>query len=119
MTSPAVMTDNSKLNPPLRRRSGRILLRLPLIIGSADPDPAADWENVETIMVSLHGGMVRTHLDLRVGAIMEIRMRGKAQVAHARVAWTSAEKTPQGIELGFEIIDQQGFWEIKFPPDSC
>ncbi len=112
------MTDQSQPQPPLRRRSGRILLRLPLLVGSADPNLAAHWENVETIIVSLHGGMLRTHQPFGVGAILEIRMRNPERVAHARVVWTSTEETPQGIELGFEIIDEEDFWEIKFPPDS-
>jgi hypothetical protein len=94
------------------------LLRLPLTIGATDPNLAADWENVETIMVSFHGGMVRTHQNFEVGTILEIRMHDKDRAAHARVVWVSAEQTPQGLELGFEIVDEQGFWGIKFPPDS-
>ncbi len=94
------------------------MLRLPLIIGAADPNLAFDWENVETIIVSLHGGMIRTHQQIRVGSILEIRLRDKERAAHARVVWTSVEGTPQGIELGFEILDDDGFWEMKFPPDS-
>ena len=69
-------------------------------------------------MLSRHGGLMRAHLDLGVGASIEIRMRNPDRTAHARVVWTSSKPTPQGMELGFEIIDHPGFWEIRFPADS-
>jgi len=101
-----------------RRRSGRILLRLPLLVGGFSASSSAEWESVETVMLSLHGGLLRTQQDFGVGTAIEIRMRNKDRTAHARVVWRSAKATPQGIELGFEIIDHPGFWEISFPSES-
>jgi hypothetical protein len=100
-----------------RRRSTRILLRVPLIINVVGESPETEWEPVETITVSKHGGMVRAKQDFQVGDTLEIRVRNKDRTARARVAWRSAEVAPQGVELGFEILDDEGFWEISFPPD--
>ena len=100
-----------------QRRSTRILLRVPLIINVVGESAETEWEPVETITVSKHGGMVRAKQGFQVGDTLEIRVRNKDRTARARVAWRSAQVTPQGVELGFEILDDEGFWEISFPPD--
>lgn len=100
-----------------RRRSTRILLRIPLIINAVGESVETEWEPVETITVSQHGGMVRAKQNFQVGDTLEIRVRNKDRSARARVAWRSTQVTPHGVELGFEILDQEGFWEISFPPD--
>lgn len=100
-----------------RRRSTRIVLRLPLIVNVVGESSETQWEPVETITVSQHGAMIRTQQDFRVGDTLEIRLRNKDRSARARVAWKSSRITPQGVELGFEILEEDGFWEIKFPPD--
>lgn len=103
---------------PSRRRSGRILLRLPLLVGKADSSSTTEWESVETVILSLHGGLLRARQNFGVGTALEIRMQNKDRTAHARVVWKSSQPTPQGIELGFEITDHPGFWEISFPSES-
>ncbi len=110
-------TQQSQTVPSTRRRSARILLRVPLLVNQADRNPDQDWESVETVMVSRNGGLIRTQRTFQVGATLEIRKRTKDRTARARVVWTSAEITPVGIELGFEILDDSGFWEINFPED--
>ncbi len=68
-------------------------------------------------MVSLHGAMIRTKRKFEVGDTLDIRVRDKDRSARARVVWRSSEVTPKGLELGFEIVDQTGFWDIRFPAD--
>ena len=99
------------------RRSARIVLRVPLLINSSTSNSETEWENVETVMVSHHGGMLRAKQNFQVGDTLDIRVRNKDRSARARIAWASSVVTPTGIELGFEILDQDGFWEINFPPD--
>lgn len=100
-----------------RRRSARILLRIPLLVNTADSSAETDWEPAETVMVSLHGAMIRTKRKFEVGDTLDIRVRDKDRSARARVVWRSSEVTPKGLELGFEIVDQTGFWDIRFPAD--
>ncbi len=100
-----------------RRRSARILLRIPLLIGKSNSS-TTEWESVETVMLSLHGGLLRTSQDFEVNTAIEIRKRNNERTAHARIVWKSFQNTPHGIELGFEIIDDPEFWEISFPPES-
>lgn len=110
------MADDGE-NGSGRRRSTRILLRIPIIINAVREPEDSAWEGVETITVSKHGGMVRARETYNVGDALEIHIREKGRSARARVAWTSSRMTDRGLELGFEILDDQGFWEIKFPPD--
>ncbi|PYV13956.1 MAG: hypothetical protein DMG21_19720 [Acidobacteria bacterium] len=100
-----------------RRRSARIVLRVPLLVNVADSPPESPWESVETVMVSKHGAMIRAKSGFQEGDTLDIRVRHGGRSARARVAWTSSKVTPNGIELGFELLDEEGFWEVKFPPD--
>lgn len=111
------MGEKAKERKHPRRRSARIVLRVPLFINFAGSNGETDWEPVETVMVSLHGGMLRARQNFQVGDTLDIRVRDKGRSARARVVWTSSQLTPAGVELGFEILDQEGFWEIKFPAD--
>jgi PilZ domain len=109
------MTEENK-HP--RRRSARMVLRVPLFINSSDTNGETEWEPVETVMVSLHGGMLRAKQNFQVGDTLDIRVRDKERSARARVVWATSEVTANGVvELGFEIMDQDGFWEVNFPPD--
>lgn len=111
------MNEPAKAKETKKRRSSRMVLRIPLLIQSLGPAMRSEWEPVETVIVSLHGGMLRARNHLREGDVLDIRVRDKERSARARVVWTSAESTENGIELGFEILDQEGFWEVNFPTD--
>jgi len=100
-----------------RRRSTRILVRIPLIINAIREAEESPWERVETVTLSKHGGMVRARETYRVGDTLDIHIRERGRSARARVVWTSSEITERGLELGFEILDDQSFWEIEFPAD--
>lgn len=110
-------TRPSSGRPAARRRSVRIVLRVPLVVSAAGQSTDAEWEPVETVTVSKHGALIRTHHSFRVGDTLDILWRQKDRTARARVAWVSSHQTRDGIELGFEILDQEEFWDIHFPPD--
>jgi hypothetical protein len=94
-----------------------MVLRVPLIINAVDSGNETQWEQVETVVVSLHGGMVRTRQCFPVGTMLDIRMPNAGRSARARVAWISARGAPQGADMGFEIVDDADFWGVKFPPE--
>ena len=100
-----------------RRRSARVVLRIPILVRVAKGSAEIEWEDVQTVLVSLHGGLIRTHQLLPLGAALDIRMRYQERSARARVVWRSPESTEQMFDLGFEILDPPGFWEFNFPPD--
>ncbi|PYV10391.1 MAG: hypothetical protein DMG23_07820 [Acidobacteria bacterium] len=111
------MDGNDKGELLYRRRSSRMVLRVPLLINAVDSSGEASWEQVETVVVSLHGGMVRTHQTYPVGVTLDVRRRDDERSARARVVWMSSKINSQGLDLGFEILDHPEFWGVNFPPD--
>jgi hypothetical protein len=100
-----------------RRRSLRIVMRVPLSISPAGAPPTAEWEAVETVVISLHGGMVRSRREFPIGTTLDIRRRDKQRSARGRVVWAVTRGRDHGFEIGFEILEPPGFWEIDFPED--
>lgn len=101
----------------VRRRSLRIVMRVPLYISPINAPGTADWEAVETLVVSLHGGMIRSRKSFPKGTDLHIRMRDKQRFTRGRVVWEAAGAKDLAFEIGFEILDPPGFWEITFPED--
>ena len=101
----------------VQRRSLRIVMRVPLYISPADAPATAEWESVETLVISLHGGMIRSRNQFPVGTTLDIRIRNSQRFTRGRVVWTAARARELAFEVGFEILDPPGFWEIKFPED--
>ncbi len=92
-------------------------MRVPLYISPTNAPPTAEWEPVETLVVSLHGGMVRSRKRFPTGTTLHIRMRNKQRFTRGRVVWESPGAKELAFEIGFEILDPPGFWEITFPVD--
>ncbi len=111
------MNEDKSPSRRTRRRSTRIVLRVALLINSADPSIPGEWEQVETRLVSRRGGLVSTRQFFADGTILDIRRRDRERSARARVVWRSPETTSKGTDMGFEILDDADFWEIEFPPD--
>ena len=112
------MEEMKTQEPPSRRRSSRIVLRVPLLVNTTEESGSKEWELVKTVVVSAHGAMIRSLQGFEVGTTLDIRMQNKERSARAKVVWASSKMTPEGLELGFEILDQEGFWDINFPPDT-
>jgi hypothetical protein len=112
-----VLMEGVSMEPASRRRSQRIVMRVPLLINAADCSAGTEWEPVETIVIGLHGGLIRTRQKFGVGTTLDICMRHRDRFARGRVVWVAPETNGQGFDLGFEILDQPGFWEMNFPPD--
>jgi hypothetical protein len=100
-----------------RRRSQRIVARVALLINALDASASTEWEHVETLVISLHGAMIRTRQKFPVGATLDIRMWQKDRSTQGRVVWTAEDASGKSFDVGFEILGPPGFWEINFLPD--
>ena len=92
-------------------------MRVPLYVSPTDAPATTEWEPVETLVISLYGGMIRSRQRFPVGTTLDIRMRNQQRFTRGRVVWTGAGTRDLAFEVGFEILDPPGFWEIKFPED--
>jgi hypothetical protein len=100
-----------------RRRSLRIVMRVPLYVSPADAPSTDEWEPVETLVISLHGGLIRSRQKYPIGTTLDIRVRNKPRFTRGRVVWTAEGTHAPAFEVGFEILGPPGFWEINFPED--
>jgi hypothetical protein len=107
---------STERNP--RRRSLRMVMRVPLYVSPTNAPATAEWEPVETLVISRHGGMIRSRQQFPVGTTLDIRMRNKQRFTRGRVVWTGVGARELAFEVGFEILEGPGFWEIEFPEDK-
>ena len=101
-----------------RRRSLRIVMRVPLYVSPAGAPATAEWEPVETLVISMYGGMIRSRQRFPVGTTLDIRTRNTQRFTRGRVVWTAVGAGALAFEVGFEILEPPGFWEIKVPEDK-
>jgi hypothetical protein len=101
----------------IRRRSLRIVMRVPLYVSPVGAPATAEWESVETLVISLHGGMIRSRQRFPIGTTLDIRLRNEQRFTRGRVVWTAVGTKEASFEVGFEILEPPGFWNVKFPED--
>lgn len=99
-----------------RRRSVRMVMRVPLFVNPVDAPVTSEWEAVETMVISLHGGLLCSRQQFPVGTVLDIRMRNVERFTRGRVVWTALRPAGTTFEVGFETLDP-GFWEISFLED--
>jgi hypothetical protein len=103
---------------PNRRRSQRVLLRLPILIVARGADNQHVSENAFTTNVSAHGALLL--LTMRVALNQKILIRNPdtleeqfARVVHLTPA--AENKSEVGVEF---LKAAPKFWRISFPPDD-
>jgi hypothetical protein len=101
----------------IRRRSLRIVMRIPLYVSPAESAYSEEWEPVETLVISLHGGMIRSRRKFPVGTTLDIRKRDSQRFTRGRVVWSGTGAREYVFEVGFELLEPPGFWEVNFPED--
>jgi hypothetical protein len=92
-----------------------MVMRVPLLVNPAGAPPLSEWEPVETVVISLHGGMIRTRRRFPVGTTIDIRMRQTQRSTQGRVVWSAGFARASTREIGFEFLEPPGFWEVHFP----
>ena len=100
-----------------RRRSLRIVMRVPLYVSPVSASYTEEWEPVETLVISMYGGMIRSRKQFPVGTTLDIRKRDSQRFTRGRVVWTAAGAREFAFEVGFEILEPPGFREVNFPED--
>jgi len=92
-------------------------MRVPLYVSPAGASYPEEWEPVETLVISMYGGMIRSRKQFPVGTTLDIRKRDSQRFTRGRVVWTAAGAREFAFEVGFEILEPPGFWEVNFPED--
>jgi hypothetical protein len=101
-----------------RRRSQRVLLRLPLLVIARGSDKQHVSENAFTTNVSAHGAMLL--LSMRVEGGQKILIRNPDTLEEQFVKVIHITPAAEGkSEIGVEFLKAAPkFWRISFPPDD-
>jgi hypothetical protein len=102
-------------DPSNRRRSTRVLVRIPLKLTGSDGNGNSFEMSAETLMVNKHGARVRTPLPLTLGMelVVAVPASGRSQAAH--VVWQHEDGLNQ---YGLALTSPENLWGITFPPED-
>jgi hypothetical protein len=101
-----------------RRRSQRVLLKLPVVVIAPGPDKQPVSEETCTLVVSAHGGLMHLAMKVTVGQELTIKNPETREEQPCRVIHINAAQ-PEITEVGFEFVQPAPqFWRIVFPPSD-
>jgi hypothetical protein len=109
------ITSNPE-GPANRRRSQRVLLRLPVVITIREPGTPPVSEQTITLVVNAHGALIWLKLKASVGQFIAIKNLGTGEEHVCRVMRTQLvdeEKSEVALEF---MTPAPAFWRISFPP---
>jgi len=110
------IADPPDLRPQNRRRSKRVLLRVPVIVRLRDAGKQSLAENTEAIIVNDHGALILLAATVKVNQIIRIEnpnVREELLCRVTSVGPTFMGKTQVGIEF---IVPTPGFWKVPAKP---
>jgi hypothetical protein len=101
-----------------RRKSQRVLLRVPVQIRSAQGVAPAFEEETHTLQVSAHGALVAASKPLTKGQKFLLKNLHSSAVQECVVAYTGDRvEGRHAVGLEFSVANPQ-MWSIEFPPDD-
>lgn len=99
-----------------KRRSERVLIRVPIRIRGVGHDGREVVEPAETTVVSRSGALLRTSSLLKLDSPLAVTNDLSRATANFRVAWIAEIKHDGLWEIGIEAADaREDFWGIRFP----
>lgn len=102
--------------PANRRRSQRVLLRLPIKITIREPGVITAFEETVTQVVNAHGALIYLKLKVKIGQHVAIKNLATDEEHIGRVVRTS-DVDGQKSEVALEFMTPAPtFWHISFPP---
>ena len=97
-----------------RRKDLRRSTRVPIQVRIEVQATGVSCEG-ETIVVNLHGALVKTSGQLELGAGITIHVQLTGKSAGARVVFASRERH---LEFGIALDQPQNIWGISLPPSD-
>jgi hypothetical protein len=99
-----------------RRRSERVVLRVPLLLSAIMPEGKRISIQVQTMVVNAHGGLLDVGLELVRGQNIRLSNLKMEIIRTARIV--RVERTEEGrFSVAFEFeVPAPHFWPVTFPP---
>ncbi len=95
------------------RRGGRVPYRAHLTIRS--PQNPSEEQPAQTVLVSRNGGLLVCNGPFHEGEQVYLWWPDRERGAQARVVFKHAWATDGLVELGFEFLGKERFWDVDFP----
>lgn len=101
-----------------RRRSQRVLLRMPILVITRGADNQHVSENAYTSSVNAHGALIYLSLKAVIGQKLIIKNTETGEEQFVRVVRTNPASDGKH-EVAIEFLrPSPKFWRIAFPPDD-
>ncbi len=101
-----------------RRRSQRVLLRMPILVIAIGSDKQPISEKAYTAVVNAHGGLIHLAMKVRVGQALILRNPETSEEQSCRVV-RSSDVQEGKYEVGLEFTTPNSkFWHVAFPPSD-
>jgi hypothetical protein len=99
-----------------RRRSERVVLRIPLQLSAKMPDGKRISIEVHTLVVNAHGGLLDVGMEMPTGQQVILSNSRPERVASGKVV--RVEGSEEGrFSVAFEFeFPAPSFWPVSFPP---
>ncbi|MGB7438458.1 MAG: PilZ domain-containing protein [Candidatus Acidiferrum sp.] len=103
-------------SPQNRRRSERVVLRMPVLVVAEDEDRKQIQEHAETQVVNAHGGLLRMRQHLHVGQSFLLNNPQNRSDMSCRVVRIEDDGM-EFYKVAFEFDrPAPNFWPVVFPP---
>ena len=99
-----------------RRRSGRVLLRVPLQLSAKLPDGKRISIEAHTLVVNAHGGLLDVGMEMPRGQQVILSNSRTDKVASGKVLRVEGSEAGR-FSVAFEFeFPAPSFWPVSFPP---
>lgn len=110
------MATTPGLLPGNRRRSERVLIRVPVRINGITRQGRHVAEKGEAVIISRHGALLKTGNDLQPGTEVDLENPTTHETAKFRVVWASDRPADGRWDIGLEFAaGNANLWGIGLP----
>jgi len=112
----AMAQDVTPKSEERKRRSERVLLRIPIEVRGTDAEGRPFTEKTHTLVINRHGARIALKAPLKSEARITITNRQSAMSCPFRVVGRTGKSLGEGPEWGVECLEPGvNFWGISFP----
>ncbi|MBI4461325.1 MAG: PilZ domain-containing protein [Acidobacteria bacterium] len=110
------MGPGARLSPSERRRSARILIRVPVRVSGITQHGTRVSQSGEAVVISRHGALLKVGSPLKPGSEVDVENPSSHEMATFRVVWTSDQPSAGRWDVGVEWSSgAANIWGIDFP----
>jgi hypothetical protein len=114
--------DHQKLptessNAANRRRSERVMLKVPVVLSIHSADRIVTEERTSTQVVNAHGGLLGLQMEISAGQLFLLTNSKTGVTRECTVVRTQQSPSAPGLLVAFQFATPApDFWPIVFPP---